>query len=128
MRLFASVLRRDPDGFHLVTPVEKLKIRVEDAPFVAVGLEATNGVLRFATNVGDVVEAGPEHPIRVETGAGGEPRPYLRVRAGLDALIARPVFYDLVELGQAHEAPEGARLAVTSKGCWFDLGALEAGA
>ena len=125
VRLFASVLRRDPDGFHLVTPVEKLKITVEDAPFVAVGLEAGEGVLRFATNVGDVVEAGPEHPIRVETGEGGAPRPYVRVRGGLDALIARPVFYELVALAEERAAPGGPRLAVRSNQSWFDLGALE---
>lgn len=125
VRLFASVLRRDPDGFHLVTPVEKLRITVEDAPFVAIGLEADAGALRFATNVGDVVEAGPEHPIRVVQGAGGGPRPYVEVRGGLEALIARPVFYELAELGEARRGPEGLRLEVVSNGRRFDLGPLE---
>ncbi len=122
VRLFSSVLRRDPDGHWLVTPVEKLRIVVEDAPFVAVGVEQAEGMLRFATNVGDVVEAGPDHPIRVETGEGGAPRPYLRVRGELDALIARPVFYELVSLGE----DRAGRLGVRSGGAWFDLGALEA--
>jgi hypothetical protein len=121
VRLFSTVLRRDEDGFWLVTPVEKLRIRVEDAPFLAIGLEREGGVLRFATNVGDLVEAGPEHPIRVETAPGGQPRPYLHVRGGLEALIARSVFYELVALGEER----GGRLMVSSNGGWFDLGALE---
>ena len=125
VRLFASVLRRDPDAFYLVTPVEKLRITVEDAPFVAVGLEAGEGVLRFATNVGDVVEAGPEHPIRVIRDDAGAPRPYVEVRRGLEALIARPVFYELAALGEERRGPEGLRLEVVSSGCRFDLGALE---
>ena len=125
VRLFASVLRLDPDGYHLVTPAEKLRITVEDAPFLAVGLEQADGALRFATNVGDVVEAGPEHPIRVVAGADGSPRPYLEVRRGLQALIARAVFYELAALGEERAGPQGRRLAVASNGCWFDLGPLE---
>ena len=126
VRLFSTILRRDPDGFHLVTPAEKLRITVDDAPFVAIGLEQAGGALRFATNVGDIVEAGPDHPLRVETAAGGEPRPYIHVRDGLEALVARPVFYELVELGEPRTAAGGSRLAVASAGCWFDLGPLEA--
>jgi hypothetical protein len=122
VRLFSTVLRKDPDGFHLVTPVEKLRIEVEDAPFVAVSVDRRGEALVFTTNVGDEVEAGPEHAIRVETGPGeGEPRPYLHVRAGLDALIARAVFYELINLAD----PESGRLVVTSNGASFDLGALE---
>ncbi|HEY5409650.1 MAG TPA: DUF1285 domain-containing protein, partial [Caulobacteraceae bacterium] len=98
VRLFSTVLRRDEDGFWLVTPVEKLRIAVEDAPFVAIGVEREGEVVRFATNVGDLVEAGPLHPIRVEAGENGAPRPYVRVRGGLDALIGRPAFYDLVAM------------------------------
>jgi hypothetical protein len=123
VRLFSTILRKDPDGIYLVTPVEKLKITVEDAPFVAVRVDQATGedgapVLRFVTNVGDEVEAGPENPIRVETDAAGEPRPYVHVRRGLEALIARPVFYELVELAQAR----AGRLGVDSGGAWFDLG------
>ena len=119
VRLFSTVLRRDPDGFHLVTPVEKLKITVEDAPFVAVGADREGDQLVFTTNVGDRAEAGPEHPIRVETAADGAPRPYVHVRAGLEALIARPVFYRLV----AEAEPRDGRLGLASNGAWFDLGA-----
>ncbi len=126
VRLFSSILRKDPDGVFLVTPVEKLKISVEDAPFTAVGVERDGEALRFATNVGDLVEAGPDHALRVETSPGGEPRPYLHVRGGLDALILRPVFYELVEMGVRRQAADGPRLAVASNGAWFDLGALEA--
>jgi hypothetical protein len=123
VRLFSTVLRRDPDGFHLVTPVEKLRIEVEDAPFVAVRVDRRGDTLVFVTNVGDEVEAGASHPIRIESGPGeGEPRPYVHVRAGLDALIARPVFYELVNMAQ----PRDGRLGVSSNGGWFDLGALPA--
>ncbi len=125
VRLFSTVLRCDEDGFWLVTPVEKLRIAVEDAPFVAIGVERTGEVVRFATNVGDLVEAGPEHPIRVEAGENGAPRPYVRVRGGLDALIVRPAFYDLVAMAEERPGPDGPRLAIGSNGCWFDLGALE---
>jgi uncharacterized protein len=125
VRLFSTVLRKDPDGIYLVTPVEKLRITVDDAPFLAVGMARESDALRFVTNVGDLVESGPDHPIRVETAASGEPRPYLHVRGGLEALIARPVFYDLVELGERRPGPSGDRLAVASNGCWFDLGPLD---
>jgi hypothetical protein len=121
VRLFSTVLRRDGEDFYLVTPAEKLRIRVEDAPFVAVGLESVDEVVRFATNVGDIVEAGPGRAIRVEAGPDGQPRPYVHVRGGLDALIARPVFYELVSLGE----PRDGRLGISSGGCWFDLGALD---
>ncbi len=122
VRLFSTVLRLDPDGYHLVTPVEKLKIQVEDAPFMATRVDAENGVLRFETNVGDLVEAGPDNAIRVETDtATGEPRPYVHVRRGLEALIARPVFYELVELAAERDTPEGPRLGVTSNGAWFPM-------
>lgn len=120
VRLFSTILRRDPDGFHLVTPGEKLKITVDDAPFVATGMDQpADGVLRFVTNVGDVVEAGPSHPIRtISDGAQGV-RPYVRVRGGLDARIARSVFYDLASM--AAPAPGGGPLSVCSHGAWFSL-------
>ena len=127
VRLFSTVLRKDPDGIHLVTPVEKMKIRVEDAPFVATRVDEAVGddgqpVLRFLTNVGDEVEAGPENAIRVEMGEGGEPRPYLHVRRGLEALITRPVFYELVELARERDTPQGPTLGVASHGAWFPVG------
>ncbi|MDP3745845.1 MAG: DUF1285 domain-containing protein [Phenylobacterium sp.] len=128
VRLFSTVLRKDPDGFHLVTPVEKMKITVEDAPFIATRVdrlqnEGGGETLKFLTNVGDEVEAGPENEIRVEMcSATGEPRPYLHVRRGLEALIARPVFYELVEMAQERDTPEGPRLGVASNGAWFPVG------
>ena len=121
-KLFATILRID-DGIHfLVTPAEKLKIRVDDAPFVATGME-TDGEGRarrilFTTNVGDVVLADADHPIVVED-RGGEPRPYVEVRRGLRALIARSVFYRLVDL--ACKAPNG-EFGVWSGGTRFVLG------
>lgn len=118
VRLFSTILRKDPDGTYLVTPVEKLRITVEDAPFVAVRVDRAGEALRFTTNVGDLVEAGPEHPIRVAQGEGGEPRPYVHVRGGLEALIARPVFYELAEMAQERD---GA-LGVSSNGAWFEVG------
>jgi hypothetical protein len=126
VRLFSSVLRRDPDGFCLVTPAEKLRIAVDDAPFTAIGVERDGEVLRFVTNVGELIEAGPANALRVETAPGGEPRPYLHVRRGLEALILRPVFYELVEMAEPRAAETGLRLMVASRGTWFDLGPLEA--
>lgn len=124
VRLFSTVLRKDPDGYVLVTPAEKLKIEVDDVPFVAVAMERRGGALVFRTNVGDEVEAGPEDPLRVETDpATGEPRPYVHVRRGLEARLARPVFYELVDMAELREG----RLGVVSKGAWFDLGPAEAG-
>lgn len=107
VRLFSTVLRRDEDGrTYLVTPVEKVGIRVVDAPFLAVEMQVTQRegrrVLTFRTNVGDVVEAGAEHPLRFEiSGENRELKPYLLVRGRLEALVSRAVMYDLVELGEA---------------------------
>ncbi len=104
VRLFASILKKEGDRYFLVTPVEKVGITVEDAPFVAVDVEAEGDgaaqELIFETNVGDRVVAGPETPIRVERDSEtGEPAPYVMVRAGLEALIDRKSFYRLVERG-----------------------------
>ena len=122
VRLFASILRLDPDGFHLVTPVEKLRITVEDAPFLAVRADPTPGGWRFLTNVGDEVEAGPDHAIRVRTDpATGEPAPYLHVRRGLEARLTRPVFYELVEAAETR----GGEMGVASGAAWFPLGPAE---
>ncbi|MBV9509743.1 MAG: DUF1285 domain-containing protein, partial [Caulobacteraceae bacterium] len=90
VRLFSTILRKDPDGYYLVTPVEMLKIAVEDAPFTAVEVDRVGEALRFVTNVGEVVEAGPEHALRVAVDpASGEPQPYLHVRRGLEARLVR---------------------------------------
>jgi hypothetical protein len=124
VRLFATVLRKDADGYVLVTPGEKLSITVEDLPFRAVALERRGETLVFTTDVGDETAAGPDHPIRVETDPDtGEPSPAVHVRADLWARIARPVFYELVEMA----AIEGGRLTVQSDGVAFALGPVGAG-
>lgn len=128
VKLFATVLRRDEEGVHwLTTPVENGRIEVEDAPFIAVELIAEGAgpsqVIRFRTNVDDMITLDAAHPLRVvEDARSGEPRPYIHVRKGLEARIARPVFYHLVERG---EAGESGAFGVWSAGQFFLLGALE---
>lgn len=113
VKLFSSILKKEGDRYFLVTPVEKVGIRVDDAPFVAVDFDAVgqggDQVLTFRTQVGDLAPAGPDHPIRVERDAEtGEPSPYVLVRANLEALIDRKSFYRLVDLGCHHEGWFGA--------------------
>jgi hypothetical protein len=125
VRLFASILRKDEDGqTYLVTPVEKIVVRVEDAPFVAVRAdrvgEGREQTIVFTTNVGDVVQAGPANPIRVKYANGEEPRPYVLVRGRLEARILRAPFYELVEWSEAREG----RLGVWSGGLQWELGRL----
>lgn len=119
VKLFSTILRREADGsFVLVTPVEKLTIAVEDAPFQAVELKAEGTgeamKLAFRLNTDDLVTAGPEHALRFEEG----PRPYLHVRGELEALVARPVYYELAQiaLGNGSEPP-----GVWSNGAFFAL-------
>lgn len=122
VKLFASILRKDADGeTYLVTPVEKIRIRVEDAPFLAIRVdrhgEGREQTLLFTTNVGDVVAAGPAHPLRVAE-VEGEPRPYVLVRGRLEARVLRAPFYELVEWAE----PRDGKLGVWSGGAWFELG------
>lgn len=122
VRLFSTILRREADGgYVLVTPAEKLDIEVEDAPFLAVEAktegEGEARMLAFRLNTGDVVVAGPSHPLRMEDRGEGA-HPYLQVRKGLDALIARSVYYDLVEMALAES---GARAGLWSGGAFFPL-------
>jgi hypothetical protein len=124
VRLFSTVLRLDPDGYHLVTPGEKLKISVEDLPFRAVAMQRDGDDLIFTTDIGDTVRASPENPITVDTDpATGEPAPRIHIRRGLEARIARTVFYDLVEMAEERDG----QLAVSSGGVWFPLGPPGAG-
>ena len=131
VRLFSSILRKDDDDrFYLVTPVEKCGIEVEDAPFVAVELNVTGSgrdqILCFRTHVDDEVVAGKDHPIWVtEDAASAGPSPYLMVRSGLTALINRPVFYQLVDLGVELERDGCAHFGVWSHGEFFSLGSAE---
>ncbi|MBZ9748895.1 DUF1285 domain-containing protein [Mesorhizobium sp. CO1-1-7] len=127
VQLFSSVLRKDADGrTYLVTPVEKVGIRVADAPFVAVEMdvsgEGEDQVITFRTNVGDVIEAGPERPLRFvdENGTGGL-KPYLLVRGRLEALVARPVMYELVGHGEEIEIDGRTMFSVRSKNAVFPI-------
>jgi len=109
MKLFASVLRHDADGkYYLVTPVEKCGIRVDDAPFVAIRMavegEGRDQIIRFETNADDEVTVDDDHPLRFEAEAGtGGLKPYVRVRARLEALVSRALFYDLVACGRVED-------------------------
>ncbi len=129
-RLFSTILRRDDDGdYYLVTPVEKWRIQVDDAPFVAVLLdiagEEKQRELRFTTNLGDQVNAGPEHPIEVEyQSPDGEPSPYVSIRKNLRALISRSVFLELAELGEERDLNGERIYGVWSQGMFFPLGHL----
>ncbi len=110
VRLFSGILKREEGKYFLVTPVEKVGIVVDDAPFVAVDFEVTGAGIAFVTNVGDRVTAGPGNPIRVERDAAtGEPSPYVLVRADLWALIDRKSFYRLVDLGEVEDGWFGLR-------------------
>ena len=127
VRLFSTILRRDPEGYVLVTPAEKMRIVVEDAPFVAVLLdvagEGRGQRLTFITNVGDEAVAGPDNPIRIDTDPStGAPAPYVHVRKGLEARIARAVFYQLADLGVPGEGEHAGYLGVWSGGQFFRLG------
>ena len=130
VRLFASVLGRDENGaYWLTTPAEKGRVEVDDAPFLAVALEVTGRgrgqALRFVTSIGDAVTADADHPIRVAVKPRtGEPSPYVLVRDRLDALIARPVFYELVEHGVEETVGGETQFGVWSAGCFFVLGPL----
>jgi hypothetical protein len=125
VRLFSTILKKEDGKYFLVTPVEKVGIRVEDAPFVAQDFEAegegTSQIVTFTTNVGDRVVAGPDNAIRVERDETGEPSPYVHVRAGLEALIDRKSFYRLVDLGEAHEVEGEDWFGVWSGGVFFKI-------
>lgn len=121
VRLFASILKLEDGKYFLVTPVEKVGIRVEDAPFVATDVTAADGTLTFTTNVGDSVTADADHPIRVEYSPDGTPRPYVMVRRGLEALIDRKTFYRLAEIASPAEWRGEAWLGLTSAGEFFPL-------
>ncbi len=127
VRLFSTVLRREGDAYFLVTPVEKMAITVEDAPFIAVlmrreGKGATQRLI-FTTNVGDEAVAEPSNRLSLRRDAEtGEPAPYIEVRARLEARIARAVYYDLVELGETREIDGEEMFGVWSGGVFFCFG------
>lgn len=126
VKLFAGILKLEEGRYYLVTPVEKLGIQVEDAPFVAVDFSVTgegdSQEITFTTNVGDEAVAGPDHPIRVTRDAEtGEPSPYVMIRRGLEARIDRKSFYRLVEMGETalHEGEDW--FGVRSGGMFFPV-------
>jgi uncharacterized protein len=132
VKLFASVLRREPDGsYWLVTPVERGRIEVEDVPFVAVELVATGTGsgqrLRLRSNLDEWVTVGPEYPLRprrTAAGSGDEALvPYVEFRPGLEARLARPVYYQLVDLGEERREAGRTRFGVWSEGRFFALDA-----
>lgn len=130
VRLFSTVLKREGDNYFLVTPVEKFEIKVEDAPFIAVLMkregESASQTLTFTTNVGDDVAAGRAHAIEYrkdhETGEGA---PYIHVRSGLEARVARSVFYDLVALCETREIDGEESVGVWSGGEFFPFGSAD---
>jgi hypothetical protein len=131
VRLFASVLKREGDKYFLVTPVEKLGIKVDDAPFLAVAVEADTGTsgrtLVFRTNVGDVVACDAEHRLRFEPEPGtGGIKPYLHVRRDLWALVTRSLFFDLVAQGETRELNGRRMFGVASAGEFFPMAPAEA--
>lgn len=127
VRLFSTVLRKDANGeTYLVTPVEKIRIEIEDTHFVAVEMNVSQvegeQVITFRTNVGDIVEAGPGNPIRYEiTGSNDGVKPYVLVRGRLEALLARPVMYELVAHGEEIEIDGETMFAVRSRGEVFPI-------
>jgi hypothetical protein len=131
VKLFASVLKREDDRHFLVTPVEKCGITVDDAPFMAVEMQVSAGnggqTLAFCTNVDDIVECGPENPLRFEIEAGtGGLKPYLHVRRGLWAKLTRALFYDLVELGEEQVVDGRPMYGVSSQGTFFAMAPADA--
>jgi hypothetical protein len=130
VKLFASVLRREPDGsYWLVTPVERGRIEVDDVPFVAVELAAGGSgrsrTVRLRTNLDEWLTLGPEHPLQLRRAVDGAaeagPVPYVEVRAGLEARLARSVYYELVELGEERLLGDRQRFGVWSDGAFFAL-------
>jgi hypothetical protein len=126
VRLFASVLKREGDRYFLVTPVEKIGIKVEDAPFLAVEFElegeGADAALVFRTNVDDLVRCDAEHRLRFEPELGtGGLRPYLHVRRELWARATRPVFLELVEIGEVREVGGERMFGVASAGLFFPM-------
>lgn len=125
VKLFASVLRRDPDRYVLVTPVERVGIAVADAPFMAVEMavagDGASRTIAFRTNVDDLVDVGPDHPLRFERDEGGGVKPYVRVRAELWAKVTRALTYDLIDLGEERREGAVTRFGVVVRGAFYPV-------
>ncbi|WP_210485122.1 DUF1285 domain-containing protein [Microvirga antarctica] len=126
VKLFASVLRKDPDRYVLVTPVERVGITVEDAPFLAVEMavvgEGDARQIAFRTNVDDVVQVGPDHPLRFDEEDGGGVKPSVRVRGDLWALVTRAVAFDLIALGEQRLEGQTERYGIAVGGLFYPVG------
>lgn len=124
-RLFSTVLKKEGDDYFLVTPVEKIGIIVDDAPFLAVDFDVVgtgqDQVLTFQTSMGDTATLDADHPLRVAERASGEPAPYVEIRAGLEALIDRKSFFRLAELAVEHTIDDTPRIGLWSSGQFFAL-------
>jgi hypothetical protein len=129
VKLFASVLKRDDKGdYWLITPAERGRIQVADAPFIAVEMQVNGAgdqtVIRLRTNVDDWVDVGPNHPLTLRAAPGRlDQAPYVMIRDGLEARLARPVYYDLVRLAEDHAKIKGGKLGVWSGGVFYPLDA-----
>lgn len=130
VKLFAGILRREQDSYYLVTPGEKLRIEVEDAPFIATMVEQIDSsgtvAIVFTTNIGERIILDQAHALRVDIDADTrEPRPYVHLRDGLEALISRSAFYDLLNLAYEIQRDGAAYLAISSMGQEFELGSTD---
>ena len=130
VKLFASVLKREDEKYFLVTPVEKIGITVDDAPFLAVEMrvegDAVSRILHFRTNVDDWIACGADHALRFEPEQGtGGLKPYLHVRRGLWAKVTRALFYELVELGEERDIGGQRMFGVASNGEFFAMAPAE---
>lgn len=129
VRLFSTILKREGDKYFLVTPVEKVGIRVDDAPFMAVEMrkssDARGPLLDFRTNVDDWVACDAEHRLRFELGEGGGLVPYLHVRADLWAKVTRPLYYELVDMGEERMIDGSMMFGVESGGEFFPMADAE---
>lgn len=125
VKLFSTVLRKDPERYVLVTPVERVGITVEDAPFLAVEMavegEGEGRQIAFRTNVDDLVQVGPDHPLRFEQDAHGGIKPYVKVRGELWALVTRSLALDLVAMGEERTIDEAATFGLTAGGAFFPI-------
>lgn len=125
VKLFSTVLRKDPERYVLVTPVERVGITVEDAPFLAVEMavegEAEGRQIAFRTNVDDLVQVGPDHPLRFEQDANGGLKPYVKVRGELWALVTRSLALDLVAMGEERATDGAAAFGLVAGGAFFPI-------
>ncbi len=125
VKLLSTVLRKDPECYVLVTPVERVGITVEDAPFLAVEMavegEGESRQIAFRTNVDDLVQVSPEHPLRFERDANGGVKPYVKVRGALWARVTRALALDLIAMGEEKDVEGVATFGITASGIFFHI-------